>query len=337
MWSASRKSQKPRWTGEGHCNREMKVLVTGANGFVGRSLCPVLSARGCEVVPVVRKSFGFANEVIFGDANETSDWRYILQGCETVVHLMGQTHVKHESNHDSIASYRAANVGITSALARQATEMGAKRFVFISSVKVNGETTLPGQVFTEQDDPTPLDAYGQSKLEAERALREIAEKSEMNVVYIRPPLVYGYGVKGNFSALLRLVGKGIPLPLGAVENSRSLVALINLVDFIALCVDWKRSPQAANEVFLISDGEDISTTELILRIAHAYGVTPRLLSIPSAWLRLVARCLGKGSQADRLLDSLAVDSSKSRDLLGWRPVVTMEEQLKIMADHVANL
>jgi nucleoside-diphosphate-sugar epimerase len=218
-------------------------------------------------------------------------------------------------------------------LARQAAAYGVKRFVFLSSVKVNGECTLNGCAFRAADIPAPEDAYGISKLEAEQGLMDLARETGMEVVIIRPPLVYGPGVKGNFASLVRWVRKGIPLPLGVVHNKRSLVALENLVDFIALCADPERSKLAANEVFLISDGEDVSTNGLLRKVANAYSVAPRLMPIPVLWIRTVARLLGKRAVADRLLGSLVVDSSKAWDLLGWKPVVSMDEQLKNMALH----
>jgi len=232
-----------------------------------------------------------------------------------------------------LAEFRRVNIEGTAALARQAADAGVRRFVFLSSVKVNGEFTEHGQAFTTNGAPAPADPYGLSKFEAEQGLLQLARRSDMEVVIIRPPLVYGPGVKGNFATMVRWVRKGYPLPLGAVNNQRSLVAVDNLVDFIALCADRTRTPRAANQVFLISDGEDVSSPELLRRVARAYGVPSRLWPVPQAWLRLAARLLGQSAAADRLLGSLVVDSSKARDLLGWRPGVTMEDQLRKMALH----
>jgi nucleoside-diphosphate-sugar epimerase len=236
---------------------------------------------------------------------------------------------------DPLAEYRMVNVAGTLALARQAAEAGVRRFVFISSIKVNGELTLSGRSFLPDDTPAPEDAYAISKLEAERGLMAISRDTGIEIVIIRPPLVYGPGVKGNFAAMIRWIRRGVPLPLGAVHNRRSLVALANLVDFIVLCADRERSPRAANEVFLIADGEDVSTTELLRKVARAYGGKPRLLPVPARWMRFAAGLLGKGAVADRLLGSLVVDSLKARDLLGWRPVISMNEQLQKMAQHDA--
>jgi nucleoside-diphosphate-sugar epimerase len=306
----------------------MKVLVTGANGFVGLRLCQYLIAIGREVVPAVRRRTDIPNEKIL---TSDAEWTSALAGCDVVVHLAGRAHVMNDEFDDPIAEYRRVNVQHTLALARRAACTGVHRFVYISSVKVNGERTASNTAFHVVDTPEPADAYGTSKYEAEQDLMALARETGMEVTIIRPPLVYGPGVKGNFASLVRGVRKGIPLPLGAVHNKRSLVALENLVDFIAACADPERSPRAANEVFLISDGEDVSTTELLRKVANAYDVAPRLMPIPVLWIQTVARLFGKRAVADRLLDSLVVDSSKARGLLGWKPVVSMDEQLKMMA------
>jgi nucleoside-diphosphate-sugar epimerase len=239
----------------------------------------------------------------------------------------------HEKLANPLAEYRRVNVQGTENLARQAVQAGVRRFVFISSVKVNGEATSPGQPFTPADAPAPQDAYGQSKHEAERALWQVALDTGMEVVVIRPPLVYGPGVKGNFAQMVQWVRRGVPLPLGALDNRRSLVALDNLVGFIALCADPARSPQAANQTFLVADGDDVSTPEMLRRVAHAYGVRARLLPVPVGLMRGAARLLGQAAVADRLFGSLQVDASKARTLLGWTPEVTMQAQLRKMALH----
>ena len=257
-----------------------------------------------------------------------------LEGASAVVHLAARAHVMREKLTDQLASlsaYRRINVQGTANLALQAAQAGVKRFVFISSVKVNGETTLPGQPFTPADTSAPQDAYGLSKHEAEQALWQVARDTGMEVVIIRPPLVYGPGVKGNFARMVQWVRQGVPLPLGAVHNRRSLVALDNLVDFIALCASPERSPQAANQTFLVSDGDDVSTTELLRRVAHAYGVPPRLSPVPMGLMQGAARLLGKAAVADRLLGCLQVDASKAHNLLGWLPPTTMQAQLRQMA------
>jgi nucleoside-diphosphate-sugar epimerase len=231
----------------------------------------------------------------------------------------------HDTEADPLTAFRAVNVGGTLNLARQAATAGVKRFVFISSVKVNGESTLPGRAFTEADAPKPQDAYGQSKHEAEQGLRQLSADTGMEVVVIRPPLVYGPGVKANFAALMRAVQRGWPLPLGAVHNQRSLVALDNLVDFIITCITH---PQAANQTFLVSDGQDLSTTELVRGMAQAAGVPARLLPVPVWALQAGASLLGKGDAVQRLCGNLQVDISKARSLLGWLPPVSVEEGLR---------
>jgi nucleoside-diphosphate-sugar epimerase len=230
-----------------------------------------------------------------------------------------------DSSADPLAEFRSINVDSTLNLARQAAAAGINRFVFISSVKVNGESTPPGRAFAEIDAPNPQDAYSQSKHEAEQGLRQLGADTGMEVVVIRPPLVYGPGVKANFAALVRAVQRGWPLPLGAVHNQRSLVALDNLVDFIVTCITH---PQAANQTFLVSDGQDLSTAELVRGIAQAAGVPARLLPVPVWALQAGATLLGKGDAVQRLCGNLQVDISKARSLLGWVPPVSVEEGLR---------
>lgn len=210
-------------------------------------------------------------------------------------------------------------------LARQAVDAGVKRFVFISSIKVNGEETLPGQPFCVDDDPRPADPYGISKMEAEQELRTLAQETGLEVVIVRPPLVYGPGVKANFLSMIRWVARGVPLPLGAIHNQRSFVALGNLVDFLVTCVEH---PHAANQTFLVSDGEDFSTTELLKRIAAAMGRPAHLIPVPVRLLKVGLGLLGKGAIASRLCGSLQVDMSRTRELLGWTPPLTVDEGLR---------
>jgi nucleoside-diphosphate-sugar epimerase len=226
---------------------------------------------------------------------------------------------------DPLTAFRAVNVDSTLNLARQAATAGVKRFVFISSVKVNGESTQPGRAFTDADAPNPQDAYGQSKHEAEQGLRQFRADTDMEVVIIRPPLVYGPGVKANFAALMRAVQRGWPLPLGMVHNQRSLVALDNLVDFIVTCITH---PKAANQTFLVSDGQDLSTTELVRGMAQAAAVPVRLVPVPVWVLQMGALLLGKGDVVQRLCGNLQVDISKARSLLGWVPPASVEEGLR---------
>lgn len=241
-----------------------------------------------------------------------------------------------ESEKDSSHTFHVVNVDLTLALARRAVANGVKRFVFLSSVKVNGEHTAPEQLFRPDDRPAPQDAYALSKWEAEQGLREIAKETGLEIVVIRPPLVYGPGVKGNFATLMRWVEKGVFLPLGAVHNRRSMIALENLVSFIALCADQMSSPQAQNQVFLVSDGTPVSTTELLQKIAFAYGRPGVLMPVPVSLMRFGASLVGKRNIADRLFESLAIDDSKARSILGWKPVVSMEEQLQRMASVASS-
>ena len=264
--------------------------------------------------------------VVVGAIDAETQWSEALRGIDTVVHLAARVHVMNDASENPMAEFRRINVAGTLNLARQAAAAGVKRFVFISSVKVNGERTAPGRPFTETDAPNPQDAYGQSKHEAEQGLRLMAEDTGMEVVIIRPPLVYGPGVKANFAALMRAVQRGWPLPLGAVHNQRSLVALDNLVDFIVTCITH---PKAANQTFLVSDGQDLSTTELVRGMAKAAGVPARLLPVPVWALQAAGALLGKGDAVQRLCGNLQVDISKARQLLGWVPPVSVEEGLKM--------
>lgn len=306
----------------------MKILVTGANGFIGRELCTHLRARGFEVVAVVRQPTDEPGEVV---CESDGSWSLALAGCDTVVHLAGRAHVTHDQEPDPLQTFRASNVAPTLLLAQRAVSAGVRRLVFMSSIKVLGETTAPGCRFKPDDLPSPQDAYAASKWEAEQQLAQHAAHTGLEVVVIRPPLVYGPGVKGNFASLIRWVTRATPLPLGAVRNSRSLIGLSNLVEFTTLCADINASPNAAGEVFLVSDGEDISTTELLRRVATAYGHSSRLLPVPAWLLRGAARLVGRSAQADRLLGSLLIDDSKAREVLGWTPPVNIDEQLRRMA------
>jgi nucleoside-diphosphate-sugar epimerase len=303
----------------------MNVLVTGANGLVGRALCAQLAQGGHAAIRTVR-SFTSRGEWAVGDLHGNTDWLAALgTGTDAVVHSAARVHVMDDMSPDPLAEFRRVNVDGTLNLARQAAAAGVRRFVFISSVKVNGEATLAGKPLTEQDAAAPQDAYGISKMEAEQGLRQIALNTGMEVVIIRPPLVYGPGVKANFAALMRAVQRGYPLPLGAVHNQRSLVALGNLVDFIITCATH---PLAANQTFLVSDGHDLSTAELVRGMAQAAGVRARLLPVPVPLLRAAAAVLGKAGAVDRLCGNLQVDIAKARNFLGWLPPVSVEQGLR---------
>lgn len=308
----------------------MKVLVTGANGFVGRALVPYLAGLGHGVVSTVRRPSGILHEHIVG--NEAS-WMAALEGSDSVVHLAARAHVMCDQDRNPQQAFRVNNVDVTIELATRAVKAGVRRFVFMSTVKVNGEETAPGCSFRADDSPHPKDFYAISKWEAEQGLLEIAQKTGLEVVIIRPPLVYGPGAKGNLASLIRWVKIGIPLPLGAVNNRRSMIALDNLINFTALCVDVDASPNAKSQVFLVSDDDDVSTAELLRRVAKAYRCSGRLFSVPVGLMRHAARWMERTSTADRLFGSLVIDNSKAQQLLGWHPPVSMDEQLKKMSLH----
>jgi nucleoside-diphosphate-sugar epimerase len=257
------------------------------------------------------------------DIGSNTDWRAALQGISSVIHLAGRAHVMRESASNPLAAYRETNVAGTRRLAEAAAEEGVKRFIFLSSIKVNGERT-DLQPFRESDEPRPEDAYGISKLEAERELNRIAAGSEMGITIIRPPLVYGPGVKGNFLSLMRAVHRGIPLPLASITNARSLISVENLVSAIMACLG---DPRAAGRTFLVADGQDLSTSELIRRLADAFGSRLRLYPCPPVLLRFGGALTGNRAPIKRLTDSLQVDSSKIRQVLDWEPALSVEQGL----------
>lgn len=313
----------------------MKVLVTGASGFVGYAICLRLQATsGIDVVGAVRTTPSVAIggtgkpvntvQVPSGLGAET-DWSAALAGVDAVVHAAARVHVMHERSHDPLSEYRHVNVDGTLRLAQQAAYAGVRRFVFISSIKVNGEATEYGAPFTPRDVPMPTDPYGISKWEAEQGLWGIARASGMELVIVRPPLVYGPGVKANFAALMKATGSGWPMPLGAVHNLRSYLALDNLVDFVFTCL---RHPEAANQTFLVSDGQDLSTRDLVTGLAGAAGRRARLIPVPVWLLRLGAAIAGRPGFAARLCDNLQLDIGKSKALLAWTPPISVQEGLR---------
>ena len=296
----------------------MKVMLTGATGFVGHALSMHLGEHGHVVVPSVRRASGLPGEQVVGDITSTSHWYAALTGSDAVVHLAARVHVMQDTAADPLALYRATNTHATLNLARQAAQMGVKRFVFISSIKVNGEGR--DAPYRETDPPAPEDAYAVSKWEAEQGLWKIAQETGLEVVILRPPLVYGPGVQANFRRLLDTVARGRFLPLGAINNQRSLLYLGNFVDAIRVCVEH---PAAAGQTFLLDDGASVSTPDLIRAIAQAMSQPARLLAVPVAMLRFAGALLGKRAAMARLTGSLYVDSSHIRSRLGWTPPYSM--------------
>ncbi|MFH0933989.1 MAG: SDR family oxidoreductase [Pseudomonadota bacterium] len=323
----------------------MRILVTGANGFVGKALCREAVRRGHAVRAAVR-SRATADTVAVGDIDGQTDWRAALHGIDVVIHLAARVHVMQESAADPLDAFRSVNVQGTENLARQAAGAGVKRLVYVSSIKVNGGFTCGAgsaerrvlsaemrKAFREDDVPNPEDAYAISKREAEKTLHRVAAETGLEVVFVRPPLVYGPGVKGNLAQMLHVLTKGIPLPLASVHNLRSLIALDNLVDALLLCATH---PAAAGQTYLVSDGEDISTPELLRMLGAATGHPARLFPCPPALLKLAARLTGKSAQIERLLGSLQIDSARIRRELGWLPPLTLQQGLQQAGEHYRN-
>lgn len=305
----------------------MNVLLTGANGFIGRAIVDRLSINSDHhLVAGYRKDFQVQHAGIrrchIPDLGSDVDWSNALANIEVVIHCAARVHVMNDQAADSLTEYRKVNVDGTLCLARQAAEAGVRRFIFISSIKVNGEEKLCGQAYTAADVPAPQDPYGISKMEAEQGLTLVAQETGMELVIIRPVLVYGPGVKANFRSMMSWLKKGVPLPLGAIKNKRSLVSVDNLVDLIVTCIDHLA---AANQIFLVSDDEDLSTTEMLQRLGNTLGKPARLLPVPSACLVMGGALLGKKAVVQRLCGSLQVDIRHTCETLDWHPPVSVYE------------
>jgi len=327
----------------------MRVLVTGANGFIGQPLSLFLTKHGYQIRSVVRVARGhFLNKeirkrketkdfVAVGSIDSNTDWTNVLQDIDAVIHLAARVHKINDGTVNPLAAFQEVNTTGTEHLARESAKIGVRRFVYLSTVKVNGEETglmieesgprdkKIKKIFLESDIPNPQDPYAVSKWEAEQILHAISKETGMEIVIVRPPLVYGPGVKANFLRLLQVIDRGIPLPLSSVNNSRSLVSLDNLIDFLITCLKY---PAAAGETFFVSDGDDLSTPELIRKIAQFMNRPCRLLPFPTNMLHFLAKLVDKESVVNRLCDSLQVDISKARNVLGWEPPVSIDEGLK---------
>ena len=297
----------------------LQVVVTGATGFVGRALREGLVKSGHRVTPVVRNSVGLPDEVVVGDIGAATDWRAVLSGCGGVIHLAARVHDVSARDAGDLPAYRQINTEATLNLARQAAQAGVKRFVFVSTIKVNGEES--SQPYRETDVPAPADAYAISKWEAEQGLHRISMETGLEIVILRPPLVYGPGVRANFLQLMRAIERGWPLPLGAIRNRRSLLYLGNLTDALRLCLEH---PDAAGRTFLLDDGRAVSTPQLIRAVAQAMGRPARLFSVPPWMLQATGRLFGRTAELNRLMGSLYVDSSAIRSQLGWLPPYPMD-------------
>lgn len=314
---------------------QQTILLTGATGFVGGAILNRLHHENKHPVVVAvrdesRVPIQGVPKVCIESFDGGTRWEEHLTGSDVVIHSAARVHVMNDVETDPLAAFRKVNVEGTLNLARQAAAAGVRRFIFISSIKVNGERTVPGTAYAADDVPAPMDPYGVSKMEAEQGLRELATETAMDVVIIRPVLVYGPGVKANFLNMMRWLDKGVPLPFGAIYNSRSLVALDNLVDLVLTCIDH---PAAANQTFLVSDGEDLSTTALLSKMAKALNKPARLIPVPSWILQSGAVLFGKKGLSQRLCGSLQVDITKTRNLLGWTPPLSVDEALAITAIH----
>ena len=327
-------AQKNPWDAAGLS----KAIVTGASGFVGRALCGSLLHQGAKVIATGREQTVFPEVksgslewVATGEIGSATNWP--LAGVEIVFHLAARVHVMHETANDPLAEFRRVNTAGTEHLARCAAASGVKRLVYVSSIKVNGEATHEGQKFFATDIPCPQDPYGVSKWEAEQALHRVADETGLEVVIVRPPLVYGSGVKGNFAQMMEVLARRIPLPFASVHNRRSLIYVENLVDALITCATH---PAASGQTYLICDGEDVSTPDLLRQLAAAMGLSHRLFPCPPALLQLAGKLAGKSQQLERLLGSLQVDGDKIRRDLNWAPPYSLKQGLQATAEGRRN-
>lgn len=311
-----------------------RILITGVSGFIGRTLAKAMREKNFTISGAVRKKSNavpaFLEQFEVGNILADTNWRLALNRVDVVVHLAARVHVMQETTANPLVEFRRLNTEVTLNLAKQAAESGVKRFIYLSSIKVNGEFTLPEKPFTEDDEFVPVDPYALSKYEAEQELLQLAKNSNMEIVIIRPPLVYGPGVKANFLSMMNWLYKRIPLPFGSIYNKRSLVALDNLVDLIITCIEH---PAAANQVFLVADGEDLSTSELLNRLSLALGKKSLLIQVNQKLLEIGLSLLGRKDLAHRLCGSLQVDISKAKRLLNWTPPISVDVGLRKTAKY----
>ncbi len=311
----------------------MTILITGASGFVGNALRSKFQNSGISYITALRRFCNNQNEfknIVIGEISSQTNWKSALDNVKCVIHLAARVHVMKEISLSPLAEFRRINVEGTRNLAQQAVEAGVKRFIYLSSIKVNGESTPPNTYFSSNDSVNPQDPYGISKWEAEQALHQISAGTGLEVVIIRPPLIYGPNSKGNFASMLKWLRRGVPLPFGNINNQRSLVSLENLCDLILQCTVH---PAAAGQTFMVSDNDDLSTTELLTRTASAMGIKPNLFNVPQKLLELSTTLLGQSDLSQRLFGSLQVDISKTRDMLNWKPLISVDEGLKRAVSH----
>lgn len=314
----------------------LKILITGSDGFVGARLSAYLEAQGHNILRVTRSGTS-RGAIAIGDIAEYQGWPSLLQGVDCVIHCAARAHVLNEESADPLTAYRNTNVVATERLVKAAIEQKVRRFIFLSSIGVLGTNSNGRVPFSELDECLPSEAYSISKLEAEKLIKELCCQTALEYVIVRPPLVYGPGSKGNFLALIGYVKRRLPFPIFAPRNRRSLIALDNLINFISLCSDESKSKDAANQTFLISDEEVVSTVELLRLLSETYGKDLRVPSVPYCLMKLLAQVGGKSSRLERMFDSLEVNSEKARSMLGWKPVISMRQQLDLIAKHDSNI